>query len=295
MWLGITALLVAGFIGGQSPFLLKIALKEFPPLLITILRFIIASVILFPFFIKYSRELNKSDIRKLAGGSIFFAGNVGIFGIAIQYTGAIVSNVLYTMAPIIVGILSFYLLSERFTKYKIIGAILAFLGMAILIVQSITNSNILSLGTPLGNILTLGAVFSHSFYFVISKRLTKTYSPVVTSFISYVVTVLILIPFVLFEQLVRPFNPAGVTAVGLGSIIVMGIVSSALMFFLIQVGIQKTSAFTASFYQYLGPLSAAITAIPLLGERLTGSLVIAGGLIIIGVFYATTYAQLKKQ
>lgn len=295
MWLGIISLLFAGFIGGQSPFFLKIALKEFPPLLITILRFIIASVILFPFFMKYSKELKKSDVWKLTGGSIFFAGNVGIFGIAIQYTGAIVSNILYTTAPIIIGILSFYLLSERFTKNKIIGSILAFFGVGILITQSITNSNILSLGTPLGNILTLGAVLSWSFYFVLSKKLTNTYSPVVTSFVSYAVTVLVLLPFVLFEQLVRPFNPDSVTVVGFGSIVVLGIVSSALMFFLIQVAIQKTSPFTASFYQYLGPLSAAITAIPLLGERPTGSLVIAGGLIVIGVFYATAYAQLKKQ
>lgn len=98
MWIGVAALLTAGFIGGQSPLFLKIALHEFPPLIITLLRFVIASIILSPFFIKEYKTLKKPDLKKLIGSSVFFSGNLIIFGIAVQYTSAIASQILYTLS-----------------------------------------------------------------------------------------------------------------------------------------------------------------------------------------------------
>jgi drug/metabolite transporter (DMT)-like permease len=64
------------------------------------------------------------------------------------------------------------------------------------------------------------------------------------------------------------------------------------MLFLTQYGIKHTNAFLGSVFLYLGPLFAAVTAIPLLGEQVTTNLIIGGVLILGGVFYATTSAQI---
>lgn len=295
MYAGLIALLVAGFIGGQTPFFLKTALREFPPLLVTFLRFGIASLVMLPFFLKSNEKLEKKVIKEMVKVSLFFAGNVAIFGVAIQYTSAIVSQVLYSISPLFVGILSYYILKEKFTKEKIIGAFVAFLGVSILVGQSFFNSDALSFGTPFGNLLTLCAVFSWSLFFVFSKKLVNKYSPIATSFVNYVVTALLLVIFVIIEQKIRPFNHGLVTHNGIESILTMGIVSSAVMFFLIQFAIKRTSAFLASLYQFLGPPSAVVTAVPFLGEKLTWNLALSGILIIFGVFYATSFQYIKKK
>lgn len=295
MILGIVALFAAGFIGGQSALLLKFGTKDFPPLLFTFFRFMIATLVLLPFFVIHKEKLKRQDLKQLFLPSIFFTGNVGVFSIAVQYTSAIMSQILYTTVPLIVAVLSYFILKEKFTKNKIIGLFIAILGIAFLLKESASKMDILSFGTPLGNFLTLTAVFSWSIYMVLSKRLTKVYSPVTTSFVSYVATAFILLILVPMEQSIRPFVLSHVTQLGVLSLLGIGIISSGLMFFLIQFSIQKTSAFTASFYQYLGPLSAAITAIPFLGERLTGGLIISGILIIFGVFYATAYPLLRRK
>ncbi len=293
MFAGLIALLVAGFIGGQTPLFLKVAVREFPPLLVTFLRFLIATVVILPFFIRQKEKLSRADIKQLSLQSLFFAGNVGIFSIAVQYTSVIMSQILYTLVPLIVAIMSYLMLNEKFTKNKIIGLLFAMIGVGFLIEQSASKMDILSFGTPLGNILSLLAIFSWATYMVLSKNLTKKYSTITTSFMSYVVAAFILLFCVPFEQLVRPFLPSHVTFLGIGSVLTMGIVSSALMFFLLQVVIKKTSPFIASLFQYLGPLSAAITAIPFLGEKLTTPLIFGSILILVGVFYATTYPYIK--
>lgn len=290
---GLVALLFAGFIGGQTPLLLKFGLRDFPPLLFTFLRFVIAMIVLLPFFLLREEKLSSVDIKRLGFQSIFFAGNVAIFSIAIQYTSAIMSQILYTTVPLVVGALSYFMLKEKLTKHKIIGLIIAVAGVGFLLEQSTSKMDVLSFGTPLGNFLTLLAVFSWSIYMVLSKNLTKKYSPITTSFISYIVTAFLLLLFVPIEESIRPFHPSHISLLGSGSLLAVGVISSALMFFLIQFTILKTSPFVASFFQYLGPLSSAITAIPFLGEKPTKSLVISGILIIIGVFIATSYPQIK--
>lgn len=295
MLLGIVALLAAGFIGGLSPIFLKFGEREIPPLTLTLIRVAIATLVFLPFYLKRKpNKLSKSSIVDLAKNSIFFSINLGVFSIAIQFTTAIMAQILYTAVPIIVAILSFFLLKERFSKNKIIGLIIALLGIAFLIQQSIVKEEVLTFGTPLGNILTLLAVVSWSSYMVFSKRLTEKYSPETTSFFSFVLTTMILIFIAPFELMIRPISVDKISFVGIGSVIFLGVVSSALMFFLIQFAIKKTNPFTTSFFQYLGPFVSAVVSVPLFGEKPTMALVVGGFLIIFGVFLATTYEQLKK-
>lgn len=296
MLLGIVALVMAGLIGGATPVFIKLGTREIPPITLTTIRFIIAAIILLPFYLRQnSLNLSKADILELSKKSLFFSLNVGIFSIAIQFTTAIISQIFYTLVPIIVAVLSYYLLKERFTKNKIIGLIIAFLGISFLIQQSVMKEEILTFGTPLGNMLNLLAVFSWALYMVFSKNLTNKYSPVTTSFFSFAQTVIILLFIVPFELTIRPVLTDHLTSTGMISVIGLGIFSSALMFFLLQFAIKKTTPFTTSFFQYLGPFSSALVAIPILGEKPTPALIMGGLLIIIGVFLATTYEQLKKR
>lgn len=297
MWLGLIILFIAQFIGGAiSPVFVKLGVREIPPITFTDLRFIIASIVFAPFFFTHShRHLTRNEIIRISAFSIFFALNVMIFGIAIQFTTAIMSQVLYSTTPLFAAFLAYFILGERLTTTKIIGFFIALLGLAFLLSQSILKDGLQTFGTPLGNILGICAVFSWATYIVLSKKLTNVYSTKITTFFSFIVTAIMLLILVPFELTIRPLNISHITFIGYGSLIVVSLISSTLMFFLMQVGIKKTNATTTSFFQYLAPFFAATTAIPILGEKITPQLIIGGILILTGVFFATTYPLLKNR
>jgi drug/metabolite transporter (DMT)-like permease len=297
MALGIFFLLIASFIGAAlSPIFVKLGVREIPPITFTALRFLIAAAIFLPIFLRQKDlRLQKKDILILTSQSLFFFFNVLLFSFAIQYTTVIMSQILYACVPIFVGFLAYVILKERLSKNKIIGGGVALLGISLLLFQSLSTQETITFGSPWGNLLGLGAVISWSIYMVLSKKLTHTYSPVTTSFFSFLTSAILLFLLVPMELFFHPLVLSNITSVGIISLLGAGIISSAIMFFLIQVGIKRTTALTASLFQYTAPFFAAVTAIPILGEQPTPFLIVGGMLILGGVFYATTYTDLRKK
>ena len=253
-----------------------------------------AEIVFLPFFLREKKRLNHHDIWVLFTRSLFFAGNSGIFSIAMLHTTAIISQVIYSFVPGIVLVMSFIFLREHMTKQRVIGLCIAAIGVGVLIQQSIVKTEVLTFGTLLGNILTLIAALSWAAYTVVSKRLTDEYSPVVTTFASFVTIVIILIFLLPFEYAINPVHLQRVGMVGIGSAAGLGVFSSAFMFFLTQLLIQKTSSFTTSLSQYLAPFAGVVIAIPILGEKPTMLFFIAGICVLAGVFYATSFEVAKK-
>lgn len=296
MFSGLIALLFASFIGGTvSPILVKLGTREIPPLTFSALRFALAIIIFLPIYLNQKNFfLKRKDIISLSLASIPFTLNIAFFSIGIQFTTAIMSQIFYASGSLIVMILAFYFLKERFTLLKIVGLLLALFGTAFLIQKSALTGETSTFGTPLGNILVLCAVFSYASYLVISQKMTKIYSPQTTSFFGFLTTAALLTIASPFELSIRPFTIENITGTSILTLVGLALFSSALYFFLVQFGIKRTSAFAASLFHYTAPFFAAITAIPIFGEQPTPELFIGGLFIIIGVFLATTYEQLKR-
>lgn len=296
MWIGFFALLVASIIGGSfGPFFIKLGIREFPPFTFTAIRFIIASFVFLPFYLKNKEKiLTYGDYKELFLKSLFFVGNAGFFSLGISHTTLIMSQILFTLTPIIVLICSYFLLEETITKERIIGLVLAFFGVGFLIHQSFVRGDTNSIGTLSGNIFVFLAVVSFALYFIFSKSLQKKYKTTTISFFNLFVAMIVFTFLTPFELMVQPLIFSKITFVGIGSVFGAAIILSALMFFLVQFGIKRTGPVTASLFQYLAPFFASLIAIPILNERPTITLVIGGMLIIVGVFYATTYYPLKK-
>lgn len=293
---GLIALFFANFIGGAlSPLFVKLGTQEFPVAFFTSIRFLIATIIFLPFFLKSGQRLNKKSLRTISAYSLFFAINAILYGIGLQFTTALVSQVLYSTVPIFTGIFSYLIIKEKLGVSKIIGATIALIGVSILMYQSIQKADVVSFGTPQGNLIIVVAIISWSLYLVFSKRLTSTHSPTATSFVSYVVTFIVATLMIPFEFMIKPFDPSSVTIIGISSLLGVGIFSSALSFYLIQYGVKKTTPFTASLFFYLAPLFGSLTALPILHEKITPQLVLGGTLILIGVFLASTYEFLMKK
>lgn len=296
MWVGFLSLFVAVMIGGSlAPLFIKLGVREFPPFTFSALRFIIATIVFLPFYlINKEKILTYRDYKELFLKSLFFVGNAAFFGLGISHTTLIMSQILYALSPILVLVCSYIILGERITKERIIGLVLAFSGVGFLIYQSFINGDTNSVGTLSGNILVFLAVFSYALYFIFSKSLQKKYKTTTISFFNLFVAMIVFIVLSPLELMFRSLDISKITIVGIGSVLGAAIILSALMFFLVQFGIKRTSAFSAALFQYLAPFFASLIAIPVLHERPTIALIFGGMLIIIGVFYATTYHPLKK-
>lgn len=293
---GLIVLFTANLIGGAiTPLSVKLGTHEMSPFVFTFFRFLVATLVFLPVYLKNLEKLSKKSLIRICSYSIFFALNTTLYAIGIMFTTVLISQILYTLVPLVVGILSFILLKEKFSRYKIIGALIAFFGVLLLIYESFSKTQHLSLGSPLGNIIVLAAVFCWSLYIVLSKKLTQKFKPTTTSFYSYLVNTAMLIPFILFQWISAGYIAHNVSSVGIAAVLVSGSVSSALMFFLMQVGIKKTSAFVGSLFFYFAPFFSSLTAIPILHEKVTVYLIVGGLFIILGVFIATTGEMILKR
>lgn len=297
MLIGLIALLLYVIIGAFIPTVVKLSLREIPPFTLTFLRFFIATAVIFPIYWKQRpKKLTQFQfIKLLAVGSLGGVFNTALYAYAIQFTSVIVSQVLYSIVPIIVASLGFFLIKEKISKPQLAGMVIGFFGVLFLIYHSAFSQDILTLGTPFGNTIILIAIFAWSFYTILSRSLSKTYSSITISFATFASSLPVLGIFVPIEMLAKGFSFSMITGRGFFELLFLGIVSSAIVYSLYQFGIKKTSAFIASLTFYLSPVAVAIPATIFLHEKITVFLFVGAALILFGVFLATTFEQLKKR
>jgi drug/metabolite transporter (DMT)-like permease len=294
---GFVSLILAQIFGNSVvPIGTKIASPFTGPIIFVFFRFLIASIILYVIFnLTERKKIKKQDYKDFALLGFLLMINIILFTFGIGYTTVIMSTLIYSMTPILVGIIAHYTLQESFTKQKLLGLIISFIGILLLLNQSFSGMQSNIFGEPLGNILICIATIGYSYYIIYSRRVLhkKNNNPVQTTFLTFIFCLLficaILIITILFGF--TQFKP--LPSEGIWGFIVVGL-GSVVQYSCLQIGIKRTSAFTASIFQYTGPFIAAAVAIPFLHEQITVQLVFGGLLILFGVFIATTYKQLSS-
>lgn len=293
MILGIVALIVGNFLGAAiNPTFVKLGIRDIPPFTYTALRFIIACAAFYPLYHHLkTRKLHRGHFGELLKYSVFHSANIILFLIGISHTTVLMSMIFYALTPVMVGLFSHFFTHEKLTPHEVIGALIAFGGIGFLFLQSLEKGGVNTFGTPYGNVLMFLAALSLAIYYVFLRKLTKRYDVVALSLFANGLTGTLSLFMIPVEIIILHQTPH-FTPFAILSLLLVGIGGSAAMLYLTQYGIKHTNAFLGSVFLYLGPLFAAITAIPLLGEQVTTNLIIGGVLILGGVFYATTSSRL---
>ena len=291
MFLLFLAFLIMAIIGGGlSPTFVKLGTQEFPPLTLTFLRFLIASLIIFPIWLRNKQYIHKKDIFKL----LPFSLNVMIFSIAIQYASVIMSGVASNLVPVLVAVFGYVLLKEKLTKIQIVGLFSAIIGVSILLDGAFKTKDIFSFGTPLGTILLFIGAICFSFYPVFGRSLGKKYSKTTILFFSFLFTCVLLLFCIPFEWTVRPIVLSKITLSGIFSIVFLAVFSSLCYYALYQFIINRTSAFVSSLTQYAQFTFSVLFGMILFQEYVTPLLAVGILLVLGGVFLSTTYQAYKK-
>lgn len=249
-----------------------------PSLIIVLGRVFFSSVFLF-----LSIYFLKKDIKLKQRGHYFYliimggilAVHWGSFFKSIQVSTVAIGLLTYSTFPVFATFLEPYFFKEKIRIQDIITAIMAMLGVALVIPRF-----------EFGNNLTQGVMwgifsgFSFAILSLFNRKYATEYSSLIIAFYEQLSAAVILLPVLIFSKPVFSSNDIVL-------LILLGIVFTAVSHSLFISGLKNIRTQTSGIISTLEPVYGIIFAIILLREIPTIREVI-GGIIIIGsVFYST--------
>lgn len=268
----------------------KLAIVQFPPFSLTLIRFMVATIVLFGILLYWYPEhwkLKSYEIKPL-----LMLGFIGIFSYhvlffsCLQFTTAINSSLIAAINPMITTMIAAVFLSERLTVVRAAGIVISFVG----VVCTVTNGDwrvITELNFNIGDLLMLAAVFCWAVYGVLNRRVMDKYHipPLKLNFYAFIVGTILCLPFIWWE------NPAAflpqVTMGGWVSVVYMAVCSSVMAYVFQSIAIREIGAPRTAIFINLIPVFAIILSVIFLGESLGWVKVASALLIILGVYMTT--------
>ncbi len=274
-------IIIAVIFWGSSFIATKVALNELSPETIISLRLIIASVFLFITAIVYKKDFS---INIKSHGFIFILAIIAVFHLMIQVTGlkyTTASNTGWIIgtAPIFMVILAAIFFREKIGLLKISGIIIAMFGLLLLIGKgNITSVDIIK---NKGDLLVLASAFTWGVYSMVNKKISLSYSPLMTILYLFLMMAIIIIPFNL--------NAASVNSVvnlslnGWISILFLGLFCSGIAYVIWAYSLRDLESAKVGAFLYFEPLVTVVAAWVLLSESITALMIFSGIIITLGV------------
>ena len=267
----------------------KIALREFPPLLLVAIRIGLAGIFLAPIYWHNMRSAGKpwwpsGNVTLLVFLAICNVGNQLLFVFGLNRTSPAHSAWIIGASPIFVLLIAARIGLERITVRKMLGMAIALAGVAYLARQASGHSASgapLAQATPAGDVITALAAILFAFFAVYAKKAAENYGAVVVNGVAFMGGAVLLSP-VIFWQHTFPF--AQVSAAGWTSLVYMAVFPSAVCYLIYSHALTRISASRLAAFVYLEPVIATLLAVAFLGERITPPLVASGTVIFGGVY-----------
>lgn len=236
-------------------------------------------------------KIAKEDFPRIAAAAVFgVALNMLTFFKGLSYTSPIMGAVLMVTTPMIVLVLSAFIMKERMKKRKVFGLLLGLAGTITLILygKSVVNAP----NATLGNLLVFINAVSYGFYLVLVKKLMDKYNAF--TFVKWIYTFgfLMVLPFGWneFQAIEWATIPIAVFW-KIGFVVVF---STFLTYLLNLVSMRELKPTTVAVFIYLQPLFATIFAVSLGKDELSLVKLLSAVLIFTGV-YLVTQKRVKSE
>ena len=205
-----------------------------------------------------------------------------LFTLAYENASAGFVGLIAALIPIVTAVFAHFILgTELLTRFKLVGLVLAFAGVAVLGLSG--DSGLGDEGKPI-LALSLGivAVVILSLAGIYAKYHAGSYDSVELTWVQFVSgTGVLLVALMIFEGW-----PTDTTVEGWGLIVYMGLAATFIPFVLFFWMLRYTTITQASLVGYLVPIIAVIAGVVLVNERLEPGIIAGGILILAGVIIA---------
>ncbi|MDD8011973.1 MAG: DMT family transporter [Acidobacteriota bacterium] len=265
--------------------LVKIALREFPPLPFNGIRLVLAAAVLLGWLLASEKNLHfaRKDLPKIV--FLSFSGYAlyqYLFITGIDLTTASNTAVIFGSSPIMISLLSSFFKHEKIEPLGWLGIALGFVGIYLVISGRVGGFS-LSRQTWKGDLLLFVAVFLWAHYSVSARPLLKKYSPLKFSAVTMGLGALMFIPFSVPRLLKLPY--AAISPSAWLCLLFSGIGALSLAMVLWFYSVRKVGNSQTAVYSNLQPVLAVVFAHLLIGETVTTSLLLGVAVIFVGVYF----------
>ncbi len=266
-WKGHLAAIITVFIWGTTFISTKILLKDFHPIEILLIRFMMG---FFALYIAYPKRMGRTTKKQ----EVFFAmaGLTGVClyyfleNIALTYTLAANVGIIVSISPFFTAIFTHFFMKkeERLRKRFLLGFVTAMAGISMI---SFQDSNVSF--DPMGDVLSVLAAAVWSCYSILTRKISHFgYHTIQTTRRIFAYGILFMLPAVLLsdfhiqmENVIKPVN--------FGNLLFLGMGASALCFVTWNFAVKVLGAVRTSSYIYLVPVITVVTSFLVLQEKIT--------------------------
>ena len=230
-------------------------------------------------------KIERKDWGRIVMCSIFgMVINMLAFFKGLQLSTPINSSVLVTITPIIVVVLSVFLIKEKVTPQKSTGILLGFIGALTLILFGAEMRSDAP-NIPLGNFLFIVNATSYGTYLILAKKLIEKYHPFTLMKWLFTIAVVINFPITFFEFSEIQWSELPFSAIGA---ILFVVVCTTFLTYLFNVfALTQLKASTVGAFTYVQPLIGILFALVTGQDSLTTIKILAACLVLLGVYMAS--------
>lgn len=277
----------------------KVGLRYWAPLALASFRLVLAGVIMLPVCMVHrlvfrpGAALEPADPpgARPARGDFWTFVQLGFFGVAVNqvcftvglnYTTVGHSALIIGTGPISILLMAWALGLEAVTLKKTLGMLVAFAGVVVLAAE---HGLSLRSGTLRGDLITLAGSLGFALFTVLGKPVADRYDSVTMNAYNYLAGGILVLPLAVHQaiELSRAGGWGGVAWEGWAALVYMAAIASVLAYLLYFWTLRYLTASRLGAFAYLHPVITTLLGIALLGERLTRSLLLGGGLVLAGV------------
>jgi len=283
---GYSALAAAASIWGGMYVVSKYALDYIPPFTLLWLRYVTAICVLYPLAARQQKTaLTRHDHRAfLLVGLVGYVVSVGLQFIGTRLSSAHNGAIITSASPAFILLFAWLMLGERLTARKLLSVMLATVGVIIVVgwdTGSGGGGNAL-----LGNLALIGAAVTWALLSVLARKFSASLSPLVITTGAVFWAAIMTTPLMVVEWRFLPVHGLGSPLLW-GAVLYLGVVATAGAFYFWNKGLSLVEAGTASVFFFLQPVVGAVLGWLVLGEQLTTSFFIGGGVILLAVLIAS--------
>ncbi len=262
----------------------KAAIDVLPPIGYTFLRFALGGVFLLAFtrYREGSVAIPFRDLVPIAAlGALGFGVYQMLWTTALQHTTAGTSSLIIAATPIFTMLIAAAIGSDTLSRWKVLGAAVAFSGVGAVIAA---GTGLAIDNRLVGELMTLFAALLWAAYMALGAPFLRRHSPLRTTAWAIAAGTVVLIPFGTWQLL-----GTDLSAIGPGAILAVvysGVLAAAISNVIVFRGVKLLGPTRIANLQFLVPALAVLLAAVFLGEPIQLIQVVGGATIVLGILIA---------
>ncbi len=290
------AILGANLIYGLNYVVAKDVMPDFIlPSGFILLRVSVACVLFFLLaqILNVKESISRSDWPRLVICGFFgVAANQLLFFNGLNITTPINAGIIMTSNPILVLLGSAVILNELISKRKLLGVFLGLTGAVLLILYKSGSGAIeLSLDTAAGDFMVFLNAACYAAFLVLIKPLMVKYNAITVIKYAFLVGLVFVLPFGFTELTQAQFTE--MPPVIIVETVFVVLFTTFLAYLLNSFALTKAKPTTVSIYIYSQPVFAALFAVILGADTITGIKLVSAALIFSGVYLVSVPRKAK--